>query len=78
MTATGGAQAPTRVAVIGAGNGANSTRGSFRSPSSLLCAVVARRRERAEERAASGRPSYTSIGEMLASERPDLVTMSCQ
>ena len=78
MTATGGAQAPTRVAVIGAGQwGQQHARVFSAHPASLLCAVVARRRERAEERAAQwGARPYTSIGEMLASERPDLVTMS--
>ena len=78
MTAAGGEQAPTRVAVIGAGQwGQQHARVFSAHPSSSLCAVVSRRRERAQERAAQwGARPYTSIGEMLAHEHPDLVTMS--
>ncbi len=72
MTAIGGAPAPTRVAVIGAGEwGQQHARVFSAHPGAVLCAVVARHRERAEARAAEwGARPYTSIGEMLARRAP--------
>lgn len=70
--------APTRVAVIGAGQWGQQHARVFSShPDSELCAVVARHHDRAQARAAAwGTRAYTSIDEMLSRERPDLVTLS--
>ena len=78
MTTEGPGRAPTRVAVIGAGQWGQQHARVFSNHRDVeLCAVVARHKDRAEARAAQwGVRAYTSIGEMLASERPDLVTMS--
>ena len=72
MTVAGRPEAPTRVAVIGAGQWGQQHARVFSShPDAALCAVVARHRERAEARAAQwGTRAYTSIGEMLSAERP--------
>ncbi len=77
MTAAGPREVPTRVAVIGAGQWGQQHARIFSShPDAVLCAVVARHKERAEARAAQwGARGYTSIGEMLSAERPDLVTL---
>jgi myo-inositol 2-dehydrogenase / D-chiro-inositol 1-dehydrogenase len=78
MTAAGPREVPTRVAVIGAGQWGQQHARIFSSHlDAVLCAVVARHKERAEARAAQwGARAYTSIGEMLSTERPDLVTLS--
>lgn len=53
MTAAGPRAAPTRVAVIGAGQWGQQHARIFSShPDAVLCAVVARHKERAEARAA--------------------------
>ncbi len=74
----GAVPAPTKVAVIGAGQWGQEHARVFSShPDAELCAVVARRRERAEARAAQwGARAYISIAEMLSRERPDLVSIS--
>jgi myo-inositol 2-dehydrogenase / D-chiro-inositol 1-dehydrogenase len=73
-----GATGPTRVAVIGAGQwGQQHARVFAGHPDSEVCAVVARHRDRAEARATQWQAhAYTSIADMLASESPDLVTLS--
>jgi myo-inositol 2-dehydrogenase/D-chiro-inositol 1-dehydrogenase len=78
MTAAGPGGARTRVAVIGAGQWGQQHARVFSSHKDAeLCAVVARHKDRAEARAAQwGVRAYTSIGEMLAGEHPDLVTLS--
>jgi myo-inositol 2-dehydrogenase / D-chiro-inositol 1-dehydrogenase len=77
MTVVNTGTAPLRVAVIGAGRwGQEHARVFSSNPGSELCGVVARHRESAEARAAQwGTRGYTSIGKMLSSERPDLVTL---
>jgi myo-inositol 2-dehydrogenase/D-chiro-inositol 1-dehydrogenase len=76
--AEGPIRARTRVAVIGAGQWGQQHARVFAShPDAELCAVVARHKDRAQARAAVwGARAYTSIEEMLSSERPDLVTLS--
>lgn len=66
-----------RVAVVGAGSwGAQHTRAFSERPDTSVVAVVARRLSTASQRAASiGATPYDSIDEMMARERPDLVTV---
>jgi myo-inositol 2-dehydrogenase / D-chiro-inositol 1-dehydrogenase len=78
VTTTQTGERPVRVAVVGAGKWGQQHARVFSSlPGSVLCAVVARNREHAETRAAQWHArAYTSVAEMLASEHPDLVTLS--
>jgi predicted dehydrogenase len=71
-------QRALRVAVIGAGGwGREHARVFSERPDVELCAIVGRTRERTEARAREwGTRAYTGIGEMLAAERPDLVSLS--
>jgi predicted dehydrogenase len=67
-----------RVAVVGAGGwGRQHARVWAARPDVQLCAVAGRTREKTAARAAEyGVPAYTDIDEMLAAERPDLVSLS--
>ena len=71
---------PTRlkVALIGAGGwGRHHARIFAARPDVDFCAVVGRTKEKTEARAAEfGTRAYTDINEMLASEEPDLVSLS--
>ncbi len=69
--------APLRVAVVGAGEwGAQHARIFGRRSDTELCAIVARTPAKAASRAAGyGAHAYTDIAEMLAAERPDLVSV---
>ena len=67
-----------RVAIIGTGEWGNQHARVFSSRQDVeLCAVVGRTAERTAARAAEwGAGPYTSIGEMLEQETPDLVSLS--
>jgi predicted dehydrogenase len=71
-------EVPLRVAVVGAGDwGRQHVRVFSELPGSKVCAIVARRIERAQERASCcGANAYDSIADMVSAEAPDLVTLS--
>jgi predicted dehydrogenase len=66
-----------RVAVIGTGGwGAQHARIFSRRADTELCAIVGRTAAKTEVRAAEfGATAYTSISEMVAAEKPDLITV---
>lgn len=68
---------PLRVAIVGTGGwGAQHARIFSRRPDTELVAIVGRSSEKTAARAAEFEAApYTSIGSMLAAERPDLVTV---
>jgi predicted dehydrogenase len=70
--------AKLRVAVIGAGMwGREHSRAFSNRPDVDLCAIVGRTQDRTQARASEvGARAYTNIGEMLACETPDLVSLS--
>ena len=76
-TLAGGGR-PLKVAVVGAGEwGRQHARVFAERPDVDLCAVVARREERAWARAAEwGTRGYTAISEMIEAEHPDLISLS--
>ncbi|GAA2345321.1 Gfo/Idh/MocA family oxidoreductase [Dactylosporangium salmoneum] len=69
---------PLRVAVVGAGGwGEQHARIFARRPDTDLVAIAGRTPERTAARAAAyGARPYTSLAEMVAAERPDLITVS--
>src|SRR5437762_957363 len=72
------ATAPVRVAVVGTGRwwGLQHARLFAGRSDTVLCAVVGRRPETAAQRAARfGVPGYVDIDEMVAEQRPDLVSV---
>jgi predicted dehydrogenase len=71
-------QRPIKVVVVGAGQWGQQHARVFASrPDAELCAVAARRAERAQARAAEwGIRGYTSVAEMIEAEQPDLVSLS--
>jgi myo-inositol 2-dehydrogenase/D-chiro-inositol 1-dehydrogenase len=71
-------QKPLKVALIGAGGWGYQHARVFSERSDVdFCAVVGRTTEKTQARAAKfGTRAYTDIGEMLDTERPDLVSLS--
>ena len=76
--ARAGAERSLKVAVVGAGEWGRQHARVFSERADVdLCAVVARREERARTRAAEWRTrGYTSISKMIEAERPDLISLS--
>jgi predicted dehydrogenase len=70
--------APLKVAVVGAGDwGRQHVRVFTSLAGAQVCAVVARHIDRARQRASTcGARAYSSITDMVAAERPDLVSLS--